>query len=183
MKNHFTFDEIIVEILSEEKSVFEIGCGDGKLYQRLKGYHNNLKYTGTDISKNMIEYCRNKFPDATWQHYDLLPYPYPDKCFDFCIIENILHHLNDYEAICSLIKEALRIANRVVFFEPLQSDSKFLQFWKSIYWRITDGGKFYFTYSEFHDLFKNTGAKLHWEKLTEPLHQLYSCEISRFKST
>lgn len=182
MKNYFTFEEVLADIITDGTKVFEIGCGDGTLYQRLEASDKNLEYTGTDINKEMVEFCRTKFPMATWQHYDSLPYPYADEYFDFCIIENVLHHLNDYDSICRLIKEAMRIAKRVVFLETLQSDNKFLQFWKSIYWRITDGGKFYFTCDEFHSLFKDTGAELKWEKSTEPLHQIYSCEISRSAS-
>lgn len=178
-KNYFTFNEILFNILPEGSNVFEIGCGNGKLYQELRLNCNNIKYTGIDINKSMIEYCSAQFPDAAWECYNSLPYPYPDDYFEFCIIEHVLHHLNSYAEICSLLTESLRIARKVIICEPLQSDNRFLYFMNSFYWRITDGGKVYLTYAEFHSLFNSIEAKLKWEKVTEPLHQIYCCELSR----
>jgi len=182
MKNQFRFEDVLQKIIPQNSSVFEIGCGDGILYQKLVSLNKNITYIGSDINDSMIKFCKSKFPEADWYTFDSLPYPFPDNYFDFCIIENVLHHLNSYETICGLLKEAMRIGRRVVFFEPLQSDNILLRALKSLYWSITDGGKFYFTHSEFHTLFKDTGARLKWEKTTEPLHQIYSCEVIRVES-
>lgn len=179
VNNYFTFNEVLHNILPERSSVFEIGCGDGNLYQGLISGCNNLKYIGSDINKSMVDHCKTQYPNANWLSHNSLPYPYPDDYFDFCIIENVLHHLNSFEEVCNMLIETLRIGKRVVFYEPIQSDNRFLYLIKSLYWRITDGGKFYFTYSEFQDLFKTVGAILKWEKVTKPLHQIYCCEISR----
>src|SRR5207249_3289981 len=47
-------------------SVLEVGCGSGRIYQRLRqqGYRN--AYTGVELSPDVVAANRQRFPEATW---------------------------------------------------------------------------------------------------------------------
>jgi len=163
----------------EGRKIFEIGSGDGHLYRRLRENVDKLHYTGSDINAHMIEHCRSRYPEVEWLHLDELPYPFEDKAFDIVIIWNVIHHLNRYRDVIGLLNEALRIGSQVILFEPAQSNPQLLRQIKSVYWQITDGGRFYFTHSEWRDVFEKVDAKVTWDIVSEPLNQVYMAEIRK----
>jgi len=53
-------------------SVLDVGCGLGDFWAWLKESKQQLKYTGLDITKNMIELARQRFPDASFHEGTLM---------------------------------------------------------------------------------------------------------------
>jgi SAM-dependent methyltransferase len=50
-------------------SILDVGCGTGLLKEYLdRSGLGHVRYTGVDIVEGMVELCRRKFPDATFQH-------------------------------------------------------------------------------------------------------------------
>ncbi|MGO9016255.1 MAG: class I SAM-dependent DNA methyltransferase [Dissulfurispiraceae bacterium] len=160
--------------------VFEIGSGEGYVYSLFKSHGLSLgSFTGSDISEKMVDYCRSKYPECQWLHLTQLPYPLKNDSFDVVIICGVLHHLNDMDTLRELVMEAVRVGGMVLLYEPLQSSNLFLKAIKRVYWKITDGGKYYLTLEEYHRLFESAGAKVIWEKYTVPLHQVYFAKLSK----
>lgn len=98
---------------SYEIELLDYGCGTGILAEKLDDMNNQLKYTGFDISHNMIEVCNEKFIN----HKNLLFY-YNEK------------KLTKYNIIVSLGVIGYQI-NQLTFFNELFSyfsdnDSKYL---------------------------------------------------------
>ena len=55
-------------------SVLEVGCGSGRIYQKLREHGCQSAYTGVDLATEVIEENRRRFPDANWScgsGYDL----------------------------------------------------------------------------------------------------------------
>ena len=72
--------------------VLEVGCGSGRIYQRLRqqGYRN--AYTGVELSADVIAANRQRFPEATWVQgtgYDL---PVADASLDCAFAYYVLEH-------------------------------------------------------------------------------------------
>lgn len=67
-------------------SILDVGCGIGHFYEFLDSNglikQLNIKYSGIDISKKMIDFAKNKFPGIDFQVIDLINDKL-DKKFDF----------------------------------------------------------------------------------------------------
>ncbi len=86
-----------------------------------------------------------------------------------------MHHLNDYGDILKLLAEGLRMGTGLIIFEPAQSNTIILRLLKSPYWKIADGGKYCFIYSEWLNIFQST--EVVWDIISAPLNQIYMAEI------
>jgi 2-polyprenyl-3-methyl-5-hydroxy-6-metoxy-1,4-benzoquinol methylase len=176
-RNRFDPIEVALPELRGKK-VLEIGCGSGYLYDHIRKKKDvQVEYVGSDVNEHMVAFCREKYPEACWVQLRELPYPYADGEFDVVLIWNVIHHLNDYRDVLGLLSEAIRIAPSVIMFEPLQSNPRMLRLLKSRYWRITDGGKYYFTRREWQDVFERVGAEIVWARMSEPLNQIILAKI------
>lgn len=167
----------------EKLSIFEIGSGSGIFLDALNK-NKQIKpfsFTGSDININMVNFCRLKFPESQWEILDTIPYNFKDKSFDAVVIWNVLHHLNSYKDIEEVLNEALRIGRRVIIFEPLQSKNKALKNLKLFYWKVTDGGKYYFMIEDFHKLYKKHNITPVIEHASEPLNQVYYAVLKKEK--
>ena len=62
--NDKAFDEVedneILKRVKDNKSILEIGCGNGILYSKLSKKLNNFSYLGTDFVQDLIEVCKKK---------------------------------------------------------------------------------------------------------------------------
>src|SRR5205085_8150519 len=88
------------------------------------------------------------------------PYDFGTGTFDIVLIVNVLHHLDDEEAILAILGEALRIGKRLVLFEPLQSELPWMIWAKRLYWALTDGGNLYFRERDFAGVFRRIDAEV-----------------------
>jgi SAM-dependent methyltransferase len=76
LRNHVHFLEmgrwLWLHVLSHQYCTFnsdvvELGCGCGRIARPLKDEWFEGSYVGVDVDKEMIEYCRNHFPDNRFQ--------------------------------------------------------------------------------------------------------------------
>mgnify|MGYP006074241787 FL=1 len=62
--NDVAFDEVedneILKRVKDNKSILEIGCGNGVLYSKLSKKLNNVSYLGTDFVQDLVEVCKKK---------------------------------------------------------------------------------------------------------------------------
>jgi len=177
-RNYFDPIDVLAGQVNDKK-VIELGCGHGHLYSRLKDNTQRMHFVGSDINEHMIDHCRSRYSESEWLCLKSLPYPFNNGDFDVVLIWNVMHHLNEYNDILTFLSEALRIGQSVIFLEPAQSNPVFLKLLKALYWKITDGGKFYFTYSDWQIVFRKINATVAWEKISEPLNQIYMAEIRK----
>ncbi len=94
--------EILSSLIPLSSSLLDVGCGDGKLAQRLLEKRPDLTIEGADVL------VRKK----TWvpvRPFDGTNLPYPALTFDGAMLIDVLHHTHDP---LPLLQEALRVSRR-----------------------------------------------------------------------
>lgn len=67
----------------EGKSILDVGCGLGDLYQFLKLNFDNFSYLGVDLVPEFIEQAREKYFQAKFENWDIMDFP--DRSFDYVL--------------------------------------------------------------------------------------------------
>lgn len=99
----------------------DIPCGTGVEYEGFVKYQTPVKYIGMDYSDTMVKIFSEYFPQADVRKGNILNIPLPDKSVDVVLCRAILEHLEDYHPA---VKEAIRVARRVVFLVLFKLPSK-----------------------------------------------------------
>jgi cyclopropane fatty-acyl-phospholipid synthase-like methyltransferase len=68
----------------EGKSVLDLGCGVGDFSAHLEARGIACEYLGLDISRKMIDRCRERFPNRAFESGDILFREF-DRPFDFVV--------------------------------------------------------------------------------------------------
>jgi SAM-dependent methyltransferase len=92
----------------------DVGCGSGELAVCIQNKRPDIHLTGVDV------FVRKNTAIKVLE-FDGLHLPFPDKCFDFVMISDVLHHTLHPE---ELIKECSRVARSYIFIKDHISDSK-----------------------------------------------------------
>lgn len=87
--------------------VLDVGCGNAVVTFEL-GRRFGCQITGTDL----LDYRKAGIPFKIMAGPDKLPFS--DKEFNVCVFNDALHHCRNHEG---MIREALRVAERVLVFE------------------------------------------------------------------
>lgn len=95
--------------LSEEKSVLDIGCGNGVVSSQI-AERFGCRLVGTDI----LYYTTKDLPFLRMQEDYTLPFK--DNEFDIGLFNDVLHHM-PFEKQILLVTEALRVCSEVLIFE------------------------------------------------------------------
>lgn len=85
--------------------IFEIGCGDFSIMSAVIAPFNNLKYTGADIVKNVVNHLNSTYANEQIQfiHMNAIK----SKAFpkaDLCVIRQVLQHLSNQQILDILQK-------------------------------------------------------------------------------
>ena len=94
-----------------EKSIVDIGCGDGFLLKELLGKYKDIKVLGLDISSIALEKAKeNGIESVLCDITERLPFE--DNSFDSALLLDVLEHLFQPEPV---LKEAVRVARDYVY--------------------------------------------------------------------
>lgn len=110
----------------EVKSIFDVGCGTGPIYQIIKEDSNRwpFAYKGTDYSRAMIAVCKEDYPEGNWEVQDARHLTEADNSWDCVLLMHSLDHLDDYQ---SAIKESARVAKKyvcIVLWRPIMEGDR-----------------------------------------------------------
>lgn len=95
----------------KEKSVLDIGCGDGFLLKKLLEKNKDIKALGVDISPVALEKAKTNGIDCTL--LDITEHlPFDDNSFGSVLLLDVLEHMFQPEPV---LKEAVRIASKYVY--------------------------------------------------------------------
>ena len=104
------------------KSVLEIGCAAGGLYEVVEKKTDNVKYTGLDISPKEIKVASKRYPEAKFIHGDFLKMKMKPNAYDVVCSFHVLPHQKNYrEFLAKLIEVA---AERVIVDIRLRHDGE-----------------------------------------------------------
>lgn len=99
----------IIDMIEENTTVLDLGCGDGTLGENLIK-RKNCKVIGIDISEVAVDYARKKGIDARVGNIEE-PLGFDNDSFDYVILCDVLEHLLDP---MFTLKEALRVSKKYV---------------------------------------------------------------------
>ncbi|HYH45389.1 MAG TPA: class I SAM-dependent methyltransferase [Thermoanaerobaculia bacterium] len=99
---------------SRDLDVLEVGCGTGLIYQRLtQSLVPNERYTGVDISEQMLAHARRKFPAGRFHQASGYELPFADRELDVVLSFEVVGHLPE---VGPFLRELVRVARqRTVF--------------------------------------------------------------------
>jgi SAM-dependent methyltransferase len=73
-------------------SMLDVGCGFGDFYDYLRGRGCDVRYTGCDLSPDVLDVARARHPDVVLEQRDILEVPYPAQSFDYVCMSGIFNH-------------------------------------------------------------------------------------------
>lgn len=114
-KNLIRYDlEIIANLVKENSSVLDIGCGDGELLNFLK-HHKNANCRGLEISQEKVSKVLSLGISALQGDADEDLHYFPDQNFDYAILSQTLQATKKPDEV---LQEMLRIAKYAIISLP-----------------------------------------------------------------
>jgi methionine biosynthesis protein MetW len=102
--------EIICDIIEPDSHVLDLGCGDGSLMLLLAG-RKGAQVQGIEVSDEKIYECVAKGGSVFHGNIDTGLSEYPDKSFDYIILNQSLQEVVKVEFV---LDEALRVGRKVI---------------------------------------------------------------------
>ena len=101
---------IICDAIAPNSRMLDLGCGDGSL-MLLLATHNNARVQGIEVSDEKIYECVEKGASVFHGDLDIGLSEYPDKSFDYIILNQSLQEVIKAEYV---LNEALRVGQKVI---------------------------------------------------------------------
>ena len=98
--------------LSESK-VLCLGCGTGEECKHLDEKANEV--IGVDISKGLINYAKQSYPDLQFHLMDMEKLGFEDKSFDYVYSSLVMHYVDSWTKTLSEIKRVLKPGGTFLF--------------------------------------------------------------------
>lgn len=98
-------------------STLDVGCGFGHLCNYFFEARSYPVY-GVDFSREALKRAKQNYPSCQFIVADACYLPFRNKAFDCVTLAETLEHLTDYR---DGLREAERVASRVVFTVPINS--------------------------------------------------------------
>lgn len=110
-------EEIFKHIRPTDRTLIDIGCGDGVYTNEIKQNFPHLEVTGFDPAAEAIGTAAKRFPQVRFETLNLLDpnLPVPATRYDVGVIRGVLHHLSDQRLA---IENAFKLTDRLVIMEP-----------------------------------------------------------------
>jgi len=105
---------IIYRIIEPGARVLDLGCGSGRLLEMLAGQKQAI-VQGIELDDGAIHACVEKGLSVFHTDIDSGLQEYPDKCFDYVILNQSMQQVKRIEFV---IEEALRVGRRVIIGFP-----------------------------------------------------------------
>jgi SAM-dependent methyltransferase len=95
-------------LAAKPSTVLEVGCGSGRIYARLQEEGLNARYTGVEMSPEVIASNKRRFPLANWvcgDGYELPVAPETQDCvFAYYVLEHCVYPRRFLESILLAVK-------------------------------------------------------------------------------
>jgi ubiquinone/menaquinone biosynthesis C-methylase UbiE len=116
--------KVLTKHLRSGDSLLDAGCGYGALFECLNDSSyptlHKVKYTGVDLSPDLIELGNIRNPKANLICHDLSQPLFDDNTFDFAIMRSVegMMHDNKQETMYSgMLEQLMRVAKKIIVME------------------------------------------------------------------
>jgi SAM-dependent methyltransferase len=99
-------EKLAQEVRPNDK-VLDLGCGNGRFFDLLKG--KKINYIGIDNSAALIEIAQKSHPEADFRTGEALDLSFPDNSFDKVFSIAVLHHIPSEDLRLRFLSEAKRV--------------------------------------------------------------------------
>lgn len=129
---------------SNSSKILDLGCGTGRLL--------NFANYGVDVSQNMIEIAKSKFPNKEIFEGNVTSIPFVNNSLDYIFCFHVIMHLDTLTTTLFLTEthEKLKDNGRLIFDFPSKKRRKLFNF-KSKNWHGANS----FSLDEIHELTQN----------------------------
>lgn len=87
----FRFNKLLEIDELDGKSVLDIGCGLGAMYEHLTAKFGDVNYCGIDILQEFVDAASAKYPLARFIRHDLAERPLPEQ-FDYVLVSSVFNN-------------------------------------------------------------------------------------------
>jgi len=103
----------MLDLLKEKgvKSILDVGCGTGPIYEIIRDRKMDFKYKGVDYATTFIDWAKDAFPEAEFEVQDARELKEADNSWDCVLLMHALDHVKQYDVA---LAEAVRVAQRYV---------------------------------------------------------------------
>jgi SAM-dependent methyltransferase len=119
--------------------IADLGCGTGTVLELLRRKFRTSQFVGVDLSDEMVERCRKRFPGAEIRNHDITLPLFDESSIDTIVLCSIMHEVFSYKgystsAVRHTLRrcaEALRPGGRVIIrdgLKPAREDLVYLSF-------------------------------------------------------
>jgi ubiquinone/menaquinone biosynthesis C-methylase UbiE len=110
----------------QAKCFLEVGCGNSRVYKLMKKQLPKITYTGTEVSKEIIEQNKFQHPTATWQFANAYELPIASESIDVCFSFYVLEHLVFPEkAIIEMLRTVKKDGFLILIFPDFSASGRF----------------------------------------------------------
>jgi SAM-dependent methyltransferase len=116
--------EILAEIgCLNDCTVLDVGCGLGDLLPWLQQRYMNLKYSGIDVTPDLIAQARRRFPSADFRICDILDFNGIPGNYDYAFASGIFYRrkADPYGFMAEILKKMFHYSRRGVAFNTLST--------------------------------------------------------------
>ncbi len=142
-----------LDAIPSGSSIIETGCGNGKNLL----YRNDLKCFGVDISKEMVDICKESGIDSIQSN--MIDVPIGNDTYDYSMSIAAIHHLDTREDRIKAINELVRVTKKNgliliyvwCFIQPEESKRKFTKTDELVSFKKKNGEVYYRFYHLYVD--------------------------------
>ena len=129
INQNIRFKNAFENINFKNKSILDVGCGLANFYDFLSNNFEkkNFSYTGIDINKNLIKFCKNKHLDKNADFFvsNILLNEFNGRTWDvvtmFGLLNLKINEIDKYDFVRDMIISALKVTDEVLIVDMLSS--------------------------------------------------------------
>ncbi len=125
MESSKAVTKLLSNIMNNDNSILDVGCGVGHYYVSLKKLKKEIEYYGIDIKTQYIAEAKKIFSGKTNVHFkkgDIYDIPFKKNTFDIVMFINTLENLPSIE---KPISELLRVSKKHIILRTLVDERSF----------------------------------------------------------
>ncbi|HVR74204.1 MAG TPA: class I SAM-dependent methyltransferase [Planctomycetota bacterium] len=136
--------------------LLEVACGPGRFYETYRDY----RATACDLSSEMLEELRSRFPEASLVRADALALPFRPQSFDVVFATRFLSHLRG-EFRRRVLAELVRVSRRRVILDARHCyNLRYLSRWMRRRLGLARADKLRHTYGQFRRELEEAGLEV-----------------------
>ncbi len=97
-------------------TVLDVGCGDGSFMRTLGRAYPDKRFTGIDVSADLLAFARDADPEGAYRHADFSGFDSAHR-FDVILLRFVVQHLTDFGAVLASCERLLAPGGAVLIIE------------------------------------------------------------------